>query len=590
MSWRNRILFCAGAGIAGYAIYRHYDNRKKEKMAQVLNSTPPRSWKPNSRDRTLSNLKTKLYDILVIGGGINGAGCALDGATRGLKVAMVEGGDFGQETSSKSTKLIHGGVRYLEQAFKTLDMRNLSLVIEALYERKFILDAIPYVAKPLKIMLPVYNRLMVPYFLAGLKMYDLFSWNRSLGPSHYISTEETVKNFPDIEKSKLKGSIVYYDGIHDDARTNLMVAITASYYGADVLNYCKVIELIKKNGIIVGAKCENKLTKEVFEIHSKCVISTVGPFTDQIKKMANKDSQNLVVPSSGIHLVVPKEYGVHNMGLLDPNTADGRVLFFIPWMDKTILGSTDNPCKVEQNPRAKEDEVQFILNEANKFLRNEKQLSKKKVLSAWSGIRPLVKDPTHTNTKTIARTHVVHQTEENLILLAGGKWTTYRAMAEDAINMAIKKNNLVAERPCITPYIKLLGSHQYGPDLYARIERELNISEKETDHLINRYGDRAFIMSDYKQENQTFTKLHENYLFSEEEVKYSIEHEMACKPADILSRRMRLGFIDVKAAEQCIDKVLEIFKNNLNFHKFDVKKEKKECIDYFNTLGLEILK
>lgn len=587
MGFKKKVVFCAGAALTGYIIYKHLDIKRRKKLAEYVSSQPPLSWKPSSREQTISQMKKKLYDILIIGGGISGAGCALDGATRGLKVSMVEAGDFGQETSSKSTKLIHGGVRYLETAFKTFDLGNLKLVLEALYERKFILDALPYLAKPIKIMLPVYNRLMIPYFLAGLKMYDLFSWSRSLGPSHYISSDKTARNFPHIEKKGLKGSIVYYDGIHDDARSNLMVVLTAAYYGADVLNYCKVVKLLKNNGVITGVLAENTLTNEKFEIHAKSIISTVGPFTDQIKEMANQQSRNLVVPSSGVHVVVPKEYGAHNMGLLDPNTEDGRMLFFIPWLNTNILGSTDNSCKVENNPTAKEDEIQFVLNEANKFLRKKRQLTKKHILSTWSGIRPLVKDPKNSKTKTIARNHIVYQTDENLIVLAGGKWTTYRAMAEDAINMAIDKNNLIAERPCITPFIKMIGTHGYNADLYVKLQREINISEQEAKHLIERFGDRAMLMNNYKHKDNTLTKLHPNHPFTKEEVQYSIDHELACKSSDILTRRMRLGFIDVKAAEQALDSVLEIFKKNL---KIDTGKEKKECIKYLNTLGLNILK
>lgn len=588
LKWTKRILYGGGIGLSGYAIYKYYENKEKRKIAHTLMECPPQSWKPSSRKHVISCLKTKLYDILIIGGGISGSGCALDGASRGLKVAMVESGDFGQETSSKTTKLIHGGVRYLEQAFKKLDLSNLKLVVEALFERKFILDSFPYLAKPVRLMLPVYNRLMIPYFLAGLKLYDYFSWRRSLGNSYFMSTKETVKNFPNIEKSKLKGSIVYYDGIHDDSRSNLMVALTAAYYNADVLNYCKVIDLIRKNGIVVGAIVEDVLKNEIFRIKAKCVISTVGPFTDQITKMANKESKNIVCPSSGTHLVVPKEFGVKEMGLLDPSTKDKRILFFIPWMNKTILGSTDNPSSVKKDPTPTKDEIEFILKEANNFLQKEKQLSIKNVLSVWTGIRPLVKNPNCRNTKDLARTHIVYKTDENLIVLAGGKWTTYRAMAEDAINLAIEKFNLVPKRPCLTPYLKMLGSHEYNSELSSKLQSEIDINEDEAQHLIDRYGDRAFKIANYKKKH--LNKLHKDYPFTEEEVSYSIDHEMACRPIDILTRRMRLGFIDVKAAEECLDKVLEIFKNKMNLSEKKLRKERYFAIEYLNTLGLSLLK
>lgn len=589
MSLKKKILYLSGLSIAGYITYKYVDKRKKKYLANELNKTPPLSWKPSGRSQIVSNMKNKLYDILVIGGGISGSGCALDATTRGLKVAMVEKGDFAHETSSKSTKLLHGGVRYLEKAFKSFDLSNLTLVLEALQERKFVLDSLPYIAKPIQIMLPIYNRLMIPYFLLGLKFYDYFSWNRSLGNSHYISKTETVRNFPNIDKTNLKGSIVYYDGIHDDSRSNIMIALTAAYYNADILNYCEVIELIKKNGIVVGAVCRDKIKNKVFEIHAKCVISTVGPFTDQIQQMANVGSKKLVVPSSGIHLVVPKEFGVKDMGLLDPNTADGRILFFIPWMNKTILGSTDNPCKIENEPKPKDEEIQFVLNEANKFLKAEKHITKKDVLSAWSGIRPLVRDPNYKNTKNLARNHIVYQTNENLIVLAGGKWTTYRKMAEDAVNHAVCKFGLNPIRPCITSYLKMLGSHSYSVDLFSKIERDLDLTEKEANHLANRFGDRSFLIGNYKQKHLSLRKLHKNYNFSEEEVNYSIDYEMACKPADVLTRRMRLGFIDVKAAEESLNRVLEIFKKKMQWTNAELKQEKKECLKALESLGLGIL-
>lgn len=584
-----RIALMTTSVLASCVVYGYYKKQKKKKEAGDLIARPPLSWKPSSRQTIVRNMKTKIYDVLVIGGGISGAGCALDAATRGLKVAMVEAGDFGCETSSKSTKLLHGGVRYLEKAFKSLDLTSFKLVIEALRERKHVLDSMPYLTKPIALMLPVYSKMMVPYFLLGLKLYDYFSWNKSLGASHFINEGETLRHFPNIKLSNLKGSIVYYDGIHDDSRTNLMVALTAAYYNADILNYSPVKRLIKRDGVVIGAVCQDEIGNEEFSVRARCVISTAGPFTDQIKKMADGKSEDLVVPSSGVHIVVPKEYGANGMGLINPSTSDKRVLFFIPWLDKTIIGCTDSPCKVERAPVPKDEEISYILDEANKFLKEDKKLEKKNVLSAWCGIRPLVTDPKQKSTKNLARNHIVHLTDEKLLVLAGGKWTTYRKMAEDAIDMAIKKFHLNPARPCVTEHVKMLGSHGFSKQLHADIQRELDVNEDEARHFITRYGDRSFIFSNYKDNEMPLKRLHSSYMYTEEEVCYSIDHEMACKPADVLMRRMRLGFLDIKACVSVVDRVCRIFREKLSWSRSKMRKEKKECLKMLESLGSGLL-
>lgn len=590
MGKTGKIALLTGTIVLSYVVYNHYDNKRKRKMIEELNAHPPLSWKPSSRHTTIHNMKTKYYDVLVIGGGASGSGCALDAATRGLKVAMVESGDFGSETSSKSTKLLHGGVRYLDKAVKSFDLSNLQLVLEALKERKYVIDAIPYMAKPIALMLPVYSKILVPYFLMGLKMYDYFSWNKSLGGSYHISTKETLQHFPNIKLDGLKGSIVYYDGIHDDSRSNVVIALTAAYYNADILNYSPVKQLIKNDGVVVGAVCKDRIGGEEFKIRAKCVISTAGPFTDQIKKLANPKSPSLVVPSSGVHIVVPKEYGANDMGLINPNTSDNRVLFFIPWLNKTIIGCTDNPCKVEKEPKPRDEEISYILNEANRFLKEDKMLKKKDISSVWCGIRPLVKDPSRKDTKSLARNHIAYLTEENLLVLAGGKWTTHRKMAEDAIDLAVKKFYLNPARPCVTNYIKMLGSHNYTKQLSADIQRELDLSEDEAMHFVTRYGDRSMIFQNYKNRREPLKRLHNDYMYTEEEVYYAIDHEMACKPADVLTRRTRLGFLDVKACEKALDKVMDIFVKRMSWSAQKTKKEKKECLEMLESLGLELLK
>jgi len=329
------------------------------------------------------------YDLLVIGGGATGTGIALDAATRGLRVALVERDDFSAGTSSKSTKLVHGGVRYLEKAFWNLDYNQYELVREALRERSTFLDVAPHLAKPLPILLPVYNWWQLPYFWAGTKAYDLLAWSQGMGltSSYLLGKKAALDAFPLLRKDKLTGALVYYDGQQNDARVNVSLAMTASMYGATILNHAEVTKLEKDaSGRICGARVRDTIAGEDSEhmVYAKGVINATGPYSDAVEKLDDPKRKELVAPSSGVHIVLPKDFCPDEMGILQASS-DGRVIFFLPWEGRTIAGTTDNPCAIEREPVAKDEEINFILKEIRKFLAPEKKVSRDDVLAAWSG-------------------------------------------------------------------------------------------------------------------------------------------------------------------------------------------------------------
>uniref|UniRef100_A0A672IV01 glycerol-3-phosphate dehydrogenase n=1 Tax=Salarias fasciatus TaxID=181472 RepID=A0A672IV01_SALFA len=450
-----------------------------------------------SRRAQLEALRSSEFDVLVVGGGATGAGCALDAVTRNLKTALVERNDFSSGTSSRSTKLIHGGVRYLQKAIMQLDYEQYMMVKEALHERANLLEIAPHLSAPLPIMLPVYKWWQLPYFWAGIKMYDLVAGVQCLKSSYVLSKSKALELFPMLKKDKLVGAIVYYDGQHNDARMNLAIALTAARYGAATANYTEVVHLLKTgdpNGgpdRVCGARCRDVITGEEFDVKAKCVINATGPFTDSLRRMDDQQTENICQPSAGVHIVIPGYYSPDNMGLLDPATSDGRVIFFLPWENMTIAGTTDTPTQVTAHPIPGEDDINFILTEVRNYLSPDVEVRRGDVLAAWSGIRPLVTDPSSKDTQSICRNHVVSISGSGLVTIAGGKWTTYRSMAEETLDAAVRAHGLRAE-PCRTVGLVLEGGKGWSPTLYIRLVQDYGLEKEVAQHLASTYGVRAF--------------------------------------------------------------------------------------------------
>nr|XP_060477383.1 glycerol-3-phosphate dehydrogenase, mitochondrial [Panthera onca] len=365
------------ASVLGLSQFAHY-RRKQVNLAYVQAAecvSEPVNREPPSREAQLLSLQnTAEFDILVIGGGATGCGCALDAVTRGLKTALVERDDFSSGTSSRSTKLIHGGVRYLQKAIMKLDIEQYRMVKEALHERANLLEIAPHLSAPLPIMLPVYKWWQLPYYWVGIKLYDLVAGSNCLKSSYVLSKSRALEHFPMLQKDKLVGAIVYYDGQHNDARMNLAIALTAARYGAATANYMEVVSLLKKTDPhtgkerVSGARCKDVLTGQEFDVRAKCVINATGPFTDTVRKMDDKNAAAICQPSAGVHIVMPGYYSPESMGLLDPATSDGRVIFFLPWQKMTIAGTTDTPTDITHHPIPSEEDINFILNEVRNYL------------------------------------------------------------------------------------------------------------------------------------------------------------------------------------------------------------------------------
>ncbi|KAB5566718.1 FAD dependent oxidoreductase-domain-containing protein [Coniochaeta sp. 2T2.1] len=549
------------------------------------------------------------YDLLVIGGGATGTGIALDAATRGLRVALVERDDFSAGTSSKSTKLVHGGVRYLEKAFWNLDYNQYELVREALRERSTFLDVAPHLAKPLPILLPVYSWWQLPYFWAGTKAYDILAWSQGMGltSSYLLGKKAALDAFPLLKKDKLTGALVYYDGQQNDARVNVSLALTASMYGATVLNHAEVTGLEKDaSGRICGARIKDTVSGDDSEhvVYAKGVINATGPYSDAVEKLDDPARKELVAPSSGVHIVLPRDFCPDDMGILQASS-DGRVIFFLPWEGRTIAGTTDNPCAIEREPVAKDEEINFILKEIRKFLAPEKKLSRDDVLAAWSGIRPLVRDPKAKNTESLVRNHLVTVSDAGLLTCAGGKWTTYRQMAEDAVDEAVKVFNLVpgtsqplspvasspdldTSRPgaCQTHHVRLVGAHGYTPALPQQLATTFGLEVDVAEHLADCYGDRAWEVASLSTPEKKSERLVPTLPFIESEIRYGARRELAQTAADVLARRMRLAFLDARAALETLPKVVDVLSEELGWDQARKETEWRETVRFLASMGL----
>jgi glycerol-3-phosphate dehydrogenase len=528
------------------------------------------------REELLNQLKENAFDLLVIGGGATGCGITLDAATRGLKVALVERDDFASGTSSKSTKLIHGGVRYLEQAVKKFDRSQLHLVRDALHERATLLKLAPHLTRPLAILTPLYKWYEGPYYRVGLKMYDLLAGRSNLFQSRWMGAKEALSKFPMLKKEGLKGGVVYSDGQFDDARMNVSLALTAAEQGATVLNHVEVVALIKDQGKLSGARLKDLILGEEFEVRAKVVINATGPFVDTLRKMDDPHCTPILTASSGVHVVLDQRFCPPDAGLIIPKTEDGRVLFLLPWLNHTLVGTTDNPAAIQQDPKPSEEDILYILRHVEKYLGIP--VKRDEVLAAWSGLRPLVSDPKAVDTAKLSRDHVIQRSLSGLLTITGGKWTTYRKMALDTVNEAIKLKNLRAG-PSRTETTLLVGGKNFRSAMAAELEKNFGFSSEIAQHLSRAYGDRAEKVS-LLAKNGFQNRLVPPHPYLEAEVLYAVREELAQTAIDVLARRMRLAFLDVEATRRALPRVIELMAGELGWD--DVRRilEEKKVLGY----------
>jgi len=505
---------------------------------------------PFDRSRLLAQLRQpREWDLAVVGGGSTGLGVALDAAARGFSVVLLESDDFAKGTSSRATKLVHGGVRYLAQG-------DVGLVREALHERTTLLANAPHVAQRLAFVVPSYKLWEAPFYGTGLKMYDALAGSQSLGPTEFLSAHGTRQVLPTVRTQGLVAGVKYWDGQFDDARLASLLARTAVSRGATVLNHCPVIALIREGDKVRGLQARDAETGETFALRARCVVNATGVWVDALRDMDREAGTParppMVAPSQGVHLVVDRSFMPGSHALMVPKTADGRVLFVVPWLGKTILGTTDTPRHdLDREPTPFKAELDFILGEAGRYL--TKQPSRADVRSMWVGLRPLVKptDDDGANTKALSREHTVVVARSGLVTVTGGKWTTYRAMAEDVLDQCMSRGLLERRAGGVTTRLRLLGAAPGRP-----------LCEPPGEHL---YGSEAALLRSLPGADTWLWRDAESGTggLSEAMVRFALRFEMARGIEDVLARRSRLLFLDAMKAAALAEPVATLIESEL---------------------------
>ncbi len=491
-----------------------------------------------TRDAAFQSLQEP-FDVLVVGGGATGLGIAVDAVTRGFRTALVEAGDFAQATSSRATKLVHGGVRYLASG-------QIHLVYEALHERAVMMRNAPHLVKPQAFLLPTYTHWELPYYGAGLLLYDLMSGKSTMGPTRILGAKASVERIPNLETGSLSGSVLYHDGQFNDARLALALARTAEDQGASVLNYTRCTRFIHEGGKISGAVVTDVETGVEHTVRASVIFNATGIFTDELRRLDDAATPPLLTVSRGTHIVVSAGALGGSAGIMVPKTRDGRVIFAIPWQGRVVVGTTDLPAPQPQmEPGHTQEEIGYLLETVNPFL--AKKVDEGDILSVFSGLRPLVTGKASTTSK-ISREHHIDVSPNGLITVAGGKWTTYRRMAEDAINFATS-HGLLAKRPCVTGATKLHG---------ATLGLETN------DPYLREYGsDEAPIGSLIAADPALAGMVDPALPYSLAQALFAVRHEMARTLEDVLSRRTRALLLDSSAALRAAPRVAELMRGEL---------------------------
>ncbi len=474
-----------------------------------------------NRTKNLKKLKNhkKKWDIIIIGGGASGLGAAIDAASRGYKTLLLEKYDFAKGTSSRSTKLVHGGVRYLQNG-------DISLVIEALKERGIMRNNAPHLVRDLSFVIPSYDWWNSPFYGLGLKIYDLMAGKLGLGPSTILDHEETIALIPNVKQEDLRGGVIYHDGQFDDARMAVSIAQTAENHGATLLNYVGVTGLEKQNDLITGLTATDTLTNTDYQLKARVVINATGVFSDQILQLDQPESPAMIRPSQGVHLVLEKKFLKGPHAIMIPQTSDGRVLFAVPWHQHVVVGTTDTPIDTATaEPIPLEEEIDFILANAAAYMTQKPKRSD--VKSVFAGLRPLAAQGDKNETKEVSRHHKVMVSTAGLVSVIGGKWTTYRKMAEDTIDTAIPVGGL-PERKCNTERMPI-----HGYDFNSDWDNPLHVYGSDIEKIIalNPNGN---------------TSLATTFHITENQIQWAVEQEMAVTLEDVLARRVRGLFLDAK--------------------------------------------
>lgn len=498
------------------------------------------------------------WDIVVIGGGATGVGIAVDAASRGYDVLLVEQHDFGKGTSSRSTKLVHGGVRYLEQG-------NIALVMEALKERGLLRQNAPHLVSNLAFVVPNYDWWEAPFYGLGLKVYNALAGKYGFGPSEILTREQTLARLPTIKTEGLRGGVVYYDGQFDDARLLINLVATAADQGATLINYAKVVDITKgDDGFVNGVVVVDQESGRQTTVSARVVINATGAFSDAVRRMAEPDAAALIAPSQGIHLVFHGSFLAADSAIMVPHTTDGRVMFAIPWHGHTLVGTTDTAIETPTlEPAPLQEEIDFILETAGRYL--SKAPTREDVLSVFVGIRPLVKSGDGKLTAALSRDHTIHIDASGLLTTTGGKWTTYRNMAEHTVDQAADLARL-AERPCVTRSLNVHGFHTNADRFGA----------------LSVYGSDAIGVQELmRAEPSLAAPLHGDLPYTGAEVVWATRHEMARSVEDVLARRTRALFLNASAAIAMAPAVARLMADELGW---DAARQAQE-VEAFTTLA-----
>ena len=497
--------------------------------------------------------KTPEWDVVIIGGGASGLGIATDAANRGLKTLLLEKIDFAKGTSSRSTKLVHGGVRYLQNG-------DVSLVLEALRERGIMRKNAPHLVRDLSFIIPSYDWWSSPFYGLGLKVYDMMAGKLGLGPSTLLNKEETLSMIPNVNKKGLRGGVIYHDGQFDDARMAISLALTAESEGAVMLNYTEVYSFIKENDLIIGLEFKDRINGSKKRVFSKSIVNATGVFSDKLISLDQPRAKQLIRPSQGVHIVLDKSFLNGPQAIMVPHTSDGRVLFAVPWNEYVVVGTTDTPInETLDEPIALDEEIQFIIDNAGMYM--SKKPKRSDIKSVFAGLRPLAaSEGNKETTKEISRHHKITVSTSGLINVLGGKWTTYRKIAEDTVNTVLMVSGL-SERKCNTETLPIFG---FDPTTNWNDPLHFYGTEAKKVEAMDLNGNKSLSSKLFITKNQ---------------ICWAIKNEMAITLEDVLARRTRCLFLDAYETEKIAPKVAEIMA-------FELKKEKKWVIQELKNFNL----
>ena len=544
-----------------------------------------------SRNQQLQDIAGKSFDVCVIGGGATGAGCALDAQLRGLRTVMLDAGDFAGATSSAATKIIHGGVRYLEEAIKDVDPKQYQVVVRALHERVRMLNNAPYLTRQLEFVVPSYHWLNAAYLDIGLKIYDWLAGSARISPSKYVSREETLERMPNLKKEGLIGSVQYADGQFDDSRYCLALVQTFSGAGGSALNYARVTEFGRDSaGRLSSVKVTDNRAGKQFAVNAKVFINATGPFTDAVRTMATPTVHKRMRLSKGAHILFPLELFPSQDAMLIPKTDDGRVLFVVPWLGRLLVGTTEQEVSPDDEFYVSREDVAFMLGQLNKYL--EHPVTASQIVSGFAGARPLVSAGENESTQKIARDDVLEiDAASGLISIMGGKWTTHRAMAEDTVTAAQKALGVaVTESP--TRAHVLHGGEGFTSDFWEKLTAEYQISKETAHHLASKFGTAARNVLELTRENSDLAQpILPGHPPIQAEIVYSVREELAETIEDVLARRLGVQFYSWRDAVHSAPAVGTLMAQELHWSDAEAKSAVTAYINKINHLleraGLE---